>query len=171
MHDLFKKRRSHRQFTDEDVSDEQINSILTAAMVSPTGSHAQPWEFVVVRNKEIIAKFSELGQWQSFAANAPVAIVICAREEDSKLWLEDCSIAAAHMYLEATNLGLGTCWANIRNGKTTANEDREGYVRSLLGIPDDYRVVCIMPIGHPASELPEYTDNDYIENKVHEGSW
>lgn len=171
MHELFRKRRSHRQYTDEEVSEEQIKNILNAAMVSPSANHINPWEFIVVRDQEIISKFKNLGQWQSFASQAPVSIVVCARESDSKNWLEDCSIAAAHIYLESTNQGLSTCWANIRNGTTVDGGDREQYVRDLLDIPKDYRVVCIMPIGYPVREMSEYSEDDYKESKVHENMW
>jgi nitroreductase len=171
MHELFKKRRSHRQFSEEEVTELQVKEILNAAMVSPSANHINPWEFIVVRDQDVISKFDKLGQWQTFAAKAPVSIVVCARESDSKNWLEDCSIAAAHIYLEATNQGLATCWANIRNGTTVDGGDREQYVRDLLQIPEDYRVVCIMPIGHPVRDIPEYSEEDYKEGKVHEEGW
>lgn len=171
MHELFKKRRSHRQFTEQEITDEQIYEILNAAMVAPSGNHLQPWEFVVVKDKESLRELSSVGDSQTFIGNAPIAIVICAKESDSKLWLEDCSIAAAHIYLESTNQGLATCWANIRNGLTSDGQDRESLVRDILNIPNDYRVLCMMPIGYPAQEIPEHSEKDFVEKKMHKEKW
>lgn len=171
MHDLFKRRRSIRQFLPADVTEEKVREILTTAMVGPSGMHKNPWEFVVVRDREKITKLGEAGPQQSFVKNAPVVIVIAVREADSKLWLEDCSIAAAHIYLEATNQGLATCWANVKDGRTAEDGDREQFVRDVLGIPAEYRVVCMMPIGYPAEPPFEHSESEYMPEKVHNDKW
>ncbi len=76
MNEIFKKRRSIRQFTGKEVSEEQVHDILCAAMVSPSGNHVNPWEFVVVRDKEKLSKLGDCGQWQGFVKDCNVAIVI-----------------------------------------------------------------------------------------------
>lgn len=168
MNELFKRRRSVRQFSNKEVSKEQIHSILCAAMVSPSGNHVNPWEFVVVRDKEKLSKLGDCGKWQRFVKDCNVGIVIIAKESDTDMWLEDCSIAGAHIYLEAVNQGLGCCWANVRDGKTEDGKDREEYVREILNIPNEYRVVSIMAIGYPAKQLPAHSEDEYDESKVHE---
>jgi nitroreductase len=169
MNEIFKKRRSIRQFTNQEVSKEQVHSILCAAMVSPSGNHVNPWEFVVVRDKEKLSKLGECGQWQSFIANCNVAIVIIAKESDTDMWLEDCSVVGAHIYLETANQGLGSCWAKVRGGQTPDGRDREEYVREVLDIPSEYRVVSIMAIGYPVTQPPLHSEDEYDESKVHEG--
>ena len=171
MHEIFKKRRSIREYSDKEVSEEQIRNILCSAMVSPSGNHANPWEFVVVKDKEELSKLGKCGQWQSFVGKCSVGIVIIAKERDTDMWLEDCSIAGAHIYLEATNQGLGCCWANVKGGKTEDGEDREEYVRDILNIPKEYRVLCIMAIGYPAREAPPHSEEEYDESKVHRESF
>jgi nitroreductase len=168
MNEIFKKRRSIRQFTNKEVTQEQVHSILCAAMVSPSGNHANPWEFVVVRDREKLSKLGNCGKWQGFVKDCNVAIVILGKESLTDMWLEDCSIAGSHIYLEATNQGLGCCWAKVRGGKTEDGEDREEYVRKILNIPSEYRVVSIMAIGYPAIEPPPHSEEEYDEKKVHE---
>ena len=167
MNEIFKKRRSIRQFTNKEVSQEQIHDILCAAMVSPSGNHVNPWEFVVVREKDKLSRLGKCGQWQSFIADCNVAIVIIARESDTDMWLEDCSIAASHIYLEVADQGLGSCWANIRGGSTPEGQDREEYVREILDIPSEYRVLNVMAIGYPAVQPPPHGEDSYQEGKVH----
>lgn len=168
MDEIFKKRRSVRQFTNQEVSEEQVRNILCAAMVSPSGNHVNPWEFVVVREKEKLSKLGECGQWQSFIANCNVAIVVIAKESDTEMWLEDCSVAGAHIYLEVANQGLGSCWAKIKGGNTSSGQDREEYVREILDIPSEYRVLNIMAIGYPVKQPPPHSEDEYDESKVHE---
>jgi nitroreductase len=167
MHEIFKKRRSIRKYSKREVSEEQIYNILCAAMVSPSGNHANPWEFIVVKEKETLSKLGECGKWQSFVKDCSVGIVIIAKESDTDMWLQDCSVVGAHIYLEATNQGLGCCWANVLDGKTEDGKDREEYVRGILDIPSQYRVISIMAIGHPEGEMQEYTEDEYMEEKVH----
>lgn len=168
MDEIFKKRRSVRQFTNQEVSEEQVRNILCAAMVSPSGNHVNPWEFVVVREKEKLSKLGQCGQWQSFIANCNVAIVVIAKESDTEMWLEDCSVAGAHIYLEVANQGLGSCWAKIKGGNTSSGQDREEYVREILDIPSEYRVVNIMAIGYPEKQPPPHSEDGYDKSKVHE---
>jgi len=137
-------------------------------MVSPSGNHVNPWEFVVVREKEKLSKLGDCGKWQSFVKDCNVAIVILGKESLTDTWLEDCSIAGAHIYLESANQGLGCCWARVREGKTEDGKDREEYVRNVLGIPKEYRVVSIMAIGYSAIEIPPHSEEEYDESKVHE---
>lgn len=136
-------------------------------MVSPSGNHVNPWEFVVVRDKEKLSKLGDCGRWQGFVKDCNVAIVIIAKESDTDMWLEDCSIAGAHIYLEASNQGLGCCWANVRDGKTESGQDREEYVREILDIPSEYRILSIMAIGYSAIQPPEHSEEEYDERKVH----
>ena len=170
MNDIFKNRRSVREFTDQEVSDEQIREILNAAMVAPSGMHKQPWEFIVVKDREMLKKLSTIGVWQKFISNSSVSIVITAKESDSDLWIQDCSLVAGHIYLESTNQGLGSCWANVKSHDENEG-DKEKLVRKELGIPHGYRVLCIMAIGYPKREVVPHSDKEFIEKKVHRDKW
>jgi len=100
---------------------------------------------------------------------APVLIVLTTPEAYN--WLEDLSIAGEVIYLEATNQGLGTCWMQIRDIGTPDKPDPEGYVRKVLGIPEDIRVLCFFPIGYPKIALPEHTENEFELSKIHPEKW
>lgn len=169
MHELFKRRRSHRKFLDKPVSDDQIKEILSAAMTAPCAVHIKTWEFVVVKDKETIAKISKAGAFQNFVKEAPCVIVIAS--EENNWWVENGSIVAGYIYLEATNQGLVTCWANIRDGNLIAGKGKESFVKEILGIPEKYRVLCMMPIGYPEKEIEEHSEKDYEEKRVHVGKW
>lgn len=136
--EVLEKRRSIRRYKDTPVPREKILKILEAARIAPSAGHRQPWHFVVVEDKETIKKLAKSG----WAAGAPVMIVGLADQEASPSWcVNDLGIALEHIVLAATNLGLGTCWM----GQT----GREELVRSLLGIPDKFKVVAVIPVGVP----------------------
>jgi nitroreductase len=170
MNDIFKKRRSVREYKEKEVTDKQIKEILTAAMVAPSANHVNPWEFVVVKNKETLRKLSEIGMWQRFVAEANSAIVVTANPIDTDKWIQDCSVAASHIYLEATNQGLGSCWANVMSDPVKENE-KEKFVREILNIPEGYRVLCIMALGYPKNKIKEHSEDEYREDKVHRERW
>jgi nitroreductase len=170
MNEIFKKRRSVRQYTDKKVTDQQVKEILSAAMVSPSANHVNPWEFVVVQDKNTLSRLSEVGMWQKFIADSSVSIVITANPIDTDKWVQDCSIAAAHIYLEAADQGLGSCWANVMSTPMKENE-KERLVKKVLDIPGSHRVLCIMAIGEPVKELEEHREDEYRDDKVHNERW
>lgn len=170
MNDIFKKRRSVREYTDENITDEQLKQILHAAMAAPSANHINPWEFVIVRDKETLHRLSEIGMWQKFIADCNVGIVITANPADTDKWVQDCSIVGAHIYLESANQGLGCCWANVLGDINKENE-RERLVKEILDIPKENRVVCIMTLGYPKEKLKENSEEEYMEEKVHTEIW
>jgi nitroreductase len=170
MNELFNKRRSVRDYTDEEVTDEQVKEILSAAMLAPSANNVKPWEFVVVRNKESLRRLSEIGMWQKFIANSNVSIVITVNPINTDKWVQDCSIAAAHIYLEASNQDLGVCWANVM-GNTNKENEKEKLVRRVLDIPDTHRVLCIMTLGNPAQDIEKHNQDEYREDKIHKERW
>ena len=167
MHELFKKRRSVREFLDKEVTDEQIRQILTAAMVAPSGRNIRPWEFIVVRDKETRKKLGQLRIRGRYVIDAPVTIVVLGKEKESNLWIQDCSLAAGYIYLEATNQGLATCWINAIGSKTDDGRDAEKVYKEILGVPDDVRMLGMFPIGYPKENVEEYSEDDYNEEIVH----
>jgi nitroreductase len=136
--EVIEKRRSIRRYKDTPVPKEKIFRVLEAARVAPSAGHRQPWHFIVVEEKETIRKLAK-SEW---AAEAPVMIVGLADQVASPGWcLNDLGIAIEHIVLAAANLGLGTCWM----GQT----GREDMIKSLLGIPDNFKVVAVVPVGVP----------------------
>jgi nitroreductase len=144
--EAIKERRSVRAYKDTDVEEDKLRIILEAARLAPSASNRQEWKFIVVKNGDTRAKLAEAAYGQQFVGEAPVIIVACATEAKSIMTCGqpthtvDVSIACAFMILEACEQGLGTCWLG------TFNEDE---VKKILGIPDDMRVVTMLPLGYP----------------------
>jgi len=160
MLDLIRKRRSIRKYTAEPVSDADIKALLEAAMAAPSADNIQPWEFVVVREVALRRRLAETHPWAYMCADAPVVFAICGHERHSDHWVEDTSAATENLLLAAAGLDLGAVWIGVY--PTPSSEE---HVRSVLGIPRDLRVLCLVPVGHPAESRPPHTKMD--ERKVH----
>jgi nitroreductase len=167
MLDIIRKRRSVRTFLGKDVEKEKLNEVLKAAMFAPTARNLRPCEFVVVRGTEARERLSRATNYSAFAKNAPAVIVVCYDTTKGRRFKEDCSLAAGHLYLEAVNQGLGTCFVQIAD--TEGKEgDPEEFVRKTLSIPGHFRVQCLMPLGYPATMPGPHKDDEFEEKKVHD---
>lgn len=149
--EIINTRRSIRQYQDKDVDDDLILKILKAGMQAP-GSRlgAEPWEFVVVKNKQTLAK---LGEIKPRVTGAPVAIVLVANIERAfykTVWQQDMGAAAENMLLEAVNLGLGGLWNGV-----APDEERMGQIGRIIGIDEisNLKPYCIITVGYPADGL------------------
>ena len=159
-----KRRRSIRSYTTEDVSDEQVRLLLEAAMAAPSAHNSQPWAFVVVRDDELRRELSVSHQYADMASEAPVVFAVVGDPALSDHWVEDCSAATENLLLAADGIGLGAVWVGIYPG-----EEREDAVGGILGIPPNLRILCLVPVGHPAEEKPARTQ--YSAEKVHTDTW
>jgi nitroreductase len=165
MLDAIRKRRSIRKYKKKPVEQEKLDEILRAAMFSPSAMHRRPWEFIIVRDQDMKNSLARATPWCSFVKEAPVVVIITAAATES-WWIEDCSIAAEAIYLEAENQGLGTCFCQILN-TTGPEKNGEEYVRQLIGAPKDLRVLCMMPLGYPGEEKPEHDEKEFDKKKIH----
>jgi nitroreductase len=152
-------RRSIRKYKDEPVPDEDLKDILEAARIAPSAGNKQPWRFVVVRDSSKRKKLGEIARGQTWISNANV--IIAALSMDPKdpsvyeRWVErDVMTAVEHMVLSAWELGYGTCWI----GAFTEEE-----VKELLDVPDEMKVICLLPIGVPDAEPKDRGRKDFYE--------
>lgn len=165
--ELCKNRRSFRRYTEQTISHDQIEQILQCALMSPAGKRLNPWEFVVVEDKEVLTKLSTCREHGSqMLAGAPLGIVVVADPAKSDTWMYDASIAAHNIQLAATDLGLGACWCHIHQ-----RENAEQMVRKLLGIPENLNVLCIMSIGYKNEERKQYDVSKLAVEKIHYGKY
>ncbi len=166
--ELLRKRRSIRKFISQPIEDEKVDALIEAAVRTPTSRGRNPWEFIVVTDTQCIKQISLAKKHGSaFLANAPLAIVIAADTEKSDVWTEDCSIAAFTIQLAAEELGLGSCWAQIRlrpHNKTISAED---FLKELLGLPESFAVECVIGLGYPGEEMSGHSFADLPFNQVH----
>jgi len=164
---LAEKRRSVKVYAKRPVEADKIDAIIEAALRSPSGRAARPWEFVVVTDKTLLEKLSVAKPMGgAFVKDAPVAVVVCGDASASGLWLEDCSIAAVTMQYAAHALGLGSRWAQIRGNHFKEGKTSTQYIAELLGLPGNLTVECIIAIGHPGEELVPYKKDELRFDKV-----
>jgi len=138
--EAIRRRRSVRSYTGEPISREDLETIVDAARLAPTGYNRQPWDFIVVTDQVMIDRLKIAAQWMDRAA-AIIAVVMDAAS--TKYWREDASAAVENMMLAATALGYGSCWLQ---GYTEPLEDD---FKALLGVPEDRRLLTLVPVGVP----------------------
>lgn len=167
MIDLLKTRRSIRKYKNKEIEKEKIDTLLKAALLSPSSKGRRPWEFIAVTDKSLLEGLSQSRQFGSqFLKEAPLAIVILA-DKDIDVWVEDASIAATILHLTAHSLGLGSCWVQVHERMHTENETASDYIKKLLNIPEKYNVECIIAVGYPDEKKKAYEDKDLLYNKLH----
>ena len=170
--DLLRQRRSTRKFENRQVEEEKIEKILQAALMAPSSKRSNPWHFVVVNEKEKLEKMAQSREMGSkFLENAPFAIVVLAEEAKSDVWVEDTSIAAILMQLEAEDLGLGSCWIQVRGRRKDETITTEEYLRKLINAPAELKIECIIAIGYKDEEKKPFDESKLQLDKVHRNSF
>jgi len=165
--DLLRKRRSVRRFEERPVEEDKVNILIEAVLRSPSSRSLNPWEFVVVRDREMLSRLAQAKpHGASFVKNAPLAFVICADPAKCDVWVEDCSIAAILLHLAATDLGLGSCWVQIRLREHADGRMAQEYVADLLGLPEGMVVEAIVAIGYPTETLTGHPRASLLDERV-----
>ena len=169
---LIKSRRSTRKFTEQLLSPEQVELILKAALMAPASKRSNPWQFVVVEDKEMLKKLSLCKKHgASFVENCALAVVVLGCGMESDVWIEDASVASIYMQLQAEDLGLGSCWCQIRNRVTEEETDSNDYVRRLLDIPYQLEVLSIIAFGYKDQERKPFDESHLQWEKIHVGTY
>lgn len=146
-------RRSVRAFTDDPVTEEQIEVLLRAAMAAPSAKNAKPWRFVVVRDRSLLDRLSQATRYSAPIGRANVGIVILAEPSsysvEVDLWMVDCALAGENLMLAAHSQGLGSVWL-----ASWPYEDFMSSIRAILGVPDGVVPVAMFAVGVPAAAGP-----------------
>lgn len=172
FHDMLFTRHSIRKYTDEPLDGEHVKLLLEAALLAPSGKSVRPWEFVVVEDKEVLAKMSECRPFGSGpVAKCKLAIVVCGDPGKTDVWVEDCTIAATYIQLQAEALGLGSCWIQMRGRFDKDNNDSADLIRELLDIPGEQQVECIIVLGHKDEVRRPVDPDKLLWEKVHIGKF
>ncbi len=159
--DLMSKRRSIRAFTEQKLNDSQLEYLRETAVRAPTSRGLNPWRFDFVSDTDIIAKLAQAKtKGSAFLAGAALAVVVSADSQRSDVWIEDCSIAAICLQLAAVELGLGSCWAQIRRRENSTGISAGAYIANILDLPENQEVVCVIGIGYPAEDKPPHSRDD-----------
>jgi nitroreductase len=168
--EAIRKRRSIRKFEETPVTDEQLNQVLETARYAASWANKQGWQIMVVRDPARRAKVAEVleaNPAQRAVGTAPVLLVVCMDPSASgvmkgkEYYMVDAGILMDHLMLQAAELGLGTVFIGM------FDEDR---VREVLGVPDEYRIVGLTPLGVPTKEPKERPRNE-LDEIVHWETW
>lgn len=166
--DLAQQRRSHRKFTDEEIDAEDLKLILRAALMSPTSKSQRAWQFVVVDDKTDLEKLADAKNMGSqFLKYAPVAVVVLGDPLQNDCWVEDGSIAAISMQYQAEDLGLGSCWVQMRGRGLDDGTTADTVIRGVLDIPENFSCLCILAFGHWADERKPQAEDKLKWENVH----
>lgn len=166
--ELIKKRRSTRKFKDKELSQEDVVVLLKAGLMSPTSKRTNAWQFIAVEDKEVLKQLSFCKEHSaSFIADAALAIVLAADPLTSDVWIEDASIASIMIQLQAEDMGLGSCWVQVRERYTASGIPSNDYVHNVLNLPLQLQVLSVIAIGHKAVERKPFDEEHLQWEKVH----
>ncbi len=165
---LVQQRRSHRKFTGEEVSAEDVKLILRAGLMAPTSKGQRAWQFVVVDDKTDLEKLSDAkdlgGQ---LIKDAALAIVVLGDPMQNDCWVEDGSIAAISMQYQVEELGLGSCWVQMRGRGLSDGTSADTVIRGVLDIPENLSCLCVIAVGHKADERKPQNEDKLKWENVH----
>lgn len=168
FNELIKTRRSTRKFTDEELTQDQVVMLMKAALMAPTSKRTNAWQFIVVDDKEKLKALSYCKEHSSqFIADAALAVVVAADPLASDVWIEDASIASIYLQLQAEDMGLGSCWVQVRERFTAAGIPSNEYVHEVLNLPLPLQVLSIIAIGHKGMERKPFNEEFLQWEKIH----
>lgn len=160
-------RRSIRKYQDKPVPDELIQKILAAAMSAPSANNTQPWHFVVVTDRGLLAEIPKINPNAGMAKDAPLAILVCGDvtvEVAPGYWVVDCSAAVENLLLAAHAVGLGAVWTGVY-----PRQERIDGFRRLFHLPDNMAGHSLIALGYPAETVPP--EDRYKEDRIHHECW
>jgi nitroreductase len=163
------ERRSIRKYTEEPVSDDDLNILLKAAMAAPSAGNRQSWEFIIIRDSEVLNAMIDYhpSGGYNMLGHAPLAIVVCGdakKEMYESLWIQDCSAATENILIAAQSLGLGAVWLGVH-----PMEDRIAKIKKLLGLPEKIIPLSVVSVGHPAEK--KGPSKRFDKDRIHMNKW
>lgn len=167
MDEIF-NRRSIRKFKEQAVEPDKIDKLLRAAMQAPSAGNQQPWEFIVIQDKERLAQIAGTSPFAKPAAGSAVTFVLLGNEKELKIptaWEQDLSAAAQNLLLEAVHLGLGGVWFGVATADTVVEN-----VRKLFELPEHVRPFAMISVGYPDGQKNKFVDR-YKADRIHHEKW
>lgn len=162
------ERRSIRKYTNELIPKETIEKILNAAMAAPSAGNEQPWQFIVLEDKNILSHITKIHPYSQMLKEASHAIVICGdmklKKFDQNFWVQDCSAAAENILIMAQELGLGAVWLGVY-----PMEERVEKIKDLLNLPEYIVPFSIISLGYPDEKKD--VQNRFDETRIHWNKW
>lgn len=166
MNSIF-TRRSIRTYEDKKVEDEKIEKLLRAAMQAPSAHNQQPWEFVVVKDRELLIKLSEINKYAKMIGKASCAIIAVANTDRiimEEYWQQDMAASVQNILLEAVELDLGAVWTGVAPRELIVDN-----VNEILHFPKNIIPFAVIAIGY--SQKQNVYKDRYDESRVHYEKW
>jgi nitroreductase len=153
LHDIVVERRTIRQFKPDRMPEELLEELVDAARLAPSAANMQPLEFIAVHDRRVCGEIFPCLKWAAYVApegdpkpgNEPVAYIVTLvnTKVREKMFEYDVGAAMENMILAALGEGVGSCWL--------LSIDRDK-LKGILGVPDGYRIDCVLALGYPAEE-------------------
>ena len=165
--DLILKRRSIRKYKDKEVPESDIKELLKAGMSAPSAGNQQPWQFIIINEKNILDKIPNIHPHADMAPQASKAILVCGDldlDSHKGFWVQDCSAVTQNILLAIESKNLGGVWVGIY-----PREKRIENFKKLFNLPENIIPFAIIPLGYPAEE--KSPAQRYKENRIHINKW
>ena len=162
--DIIFERRSVRKYTEQKIEPEKIDRMLRAAMQAPSATNQQPWEFIVIDDKETIVKLADFSQYAKMLPGAPLAMIVLEKQgmRAPRFTEQDLGAAVQNLMLQAVKEGLGTVWMGVGR-----NSEREAFLTEMFNLPETVKPFAVLAIGYPAEENANRFVDRYDETRVH----
>lgn len=172
FHELLTRRHSIRKYTKDSISPDDVRLILEAALMAPTSKNSQPWQFIVVEDRKTLEMLSQCKDSGAMPiARCSLAVVVAADPMKSDAWIEDATIAATLIHLQAEDLGLGSCWIQIRGRFHDDDQPADDYVKAVLNMPSELQVECIVTLGHKDEARKPFNPEKMMWERIHIEEW
>lgn len=160
------QRNSVRRYSEQPISQDDMELILKAAMAAPCSHDCRPWHFIVLSDKDLMARIGRDSEYAHMIEFADKAVVVCADESLSpNCWMLDCSAACENLLLAAQSLGIGGVWTAVYPYK-----EKEQKIKNHIGnIPDNIRILCVVPLGYPAKQAR--VKDKFDASRIHSNRW
>jgi len=155
--EAIRNRRAVRKFKPDIIPDDILLKILEAARWAPSPFNTQPWEFIIIKDKEALKSIAGYARYSGYLENAPMAVAVVVPHLNGKFsWINSigepryaAAMAVQNMMLAAWELGIGTCWVSIEREK----------VSQILKVPGTHFVLTVIPVGYPETPPSKHDEN------------
>lgn len=158
-------RKSVRTYSDRTIEQDKIDIILKCAMAAPSAMNKQPWELLVITDKELLKKVASVAPNASYSRSCQLAIIVCGNKSVSeKFWVQDCCAVSENILLAVESLQLGAVWCAIYPDEVKVQQ-----IQECFSLPENIIPLNVIPIGYPSAK--EYPKEKYNSKKIHLNGW
>jgi nitroreductase len=158
-------RKSVREYSAKEISEEAMNNLLKAAMAAPSSRDRRPWKLLVISDKALLQELGSKLRSASMLQNANKAIIVCGDTNLSdNCWFLDCSAVTQNILLAAESMGIGAVWTAVY-----PYDDRAAIVTEQFQLPENIKVLAVIPLGYPVGKN---TPKDKFDAaRIHYNKW